>query len=113
LHWQRTALGAGGALRFTAGRWDLSIRGFVLGALLSRWGTGYGGDESSVSPDFGLGAGGRAGFRLSSSVALLADLSGAAWPFTQKIVVAGVPGSFTLPIWQLYGGLGVSYESPW
>jgi hypothetical protein len=113
LHWQRTSLGLGGVLHIVEGRWDFSARAFVLGALLARWGTGYGVDESSVSPDLGLGAGLRAAFRLSSSVGLLADFSAVAWPFTQDIVVAGVPGFYTLPIWQLYFGFGVSYENPW
>jgi hypothetical protein len=113
LHWQRTSLGLGGALHIVDGRWDFSARAFVLGALLARWGTGYAVDESSVSPDLGLGAGLRAAFRLSSSVGLLADFCTVVWPFTQSVVVAGVPGFYTLPIWQLYLGLGVSYENPW
>jgi hypothetical protein len=113
VHWQRTALGVGGAFHLRPPGWDLSARAVVLAALLARWGTGYGLDEGSVGFDLGLGAGLRAGLALSKSVSLLADFSAIVWPLNQALVVAGVPGSFNLPIVQLYLGLGIRYGDPW
>jgi hypothetical protein len=113
VRWQRTALGFGGSLHLRPPGWDLSARLFVLGALLARWGSGYGVDEGTVSVDLGFGAGLRAGLVLSASVSLLADLSAVVWPLTQRLLVAGVPGDFTLPLAQLYLGLGIRYGDPW
>jgi hypothetical protein len=113
VHWQRTGLGFGGSLHLRPPGWDLSARLFVIGALLARWGSGYGVDEGSLSVDLGFGAGLRAGLALSKSVFLLADLSAVMWPLTQRLVVEGVPGDFTLPLAQLYLGLGIRYGDPW
>jgi hypothetical protein len=110
LHWQRSALGLGGTLGASTGRWDFDGRAFVLGALLARWGSGYSIDQASVSPDVGLGLAGRASFGLGGAWRLVAELSGVAWPLTQRIVVDGVPGTFTLPPFQLFAGLGVGCD---
>jgi hypothetical protein len=112
LHWQRTSLGAGGRLWTATGRWEFSGRALLLAALLTRWGSGYGVDQSSTSPDLGIALGARVTLRVAGSLGLMADLSAVAWPLTQTMVVAGVPGSYTLPNWELFAGIGLGYSAP-
>jgi hypothetical protein len=111
VHWLRASLGLGGSIRWEATPWDLALRGFVLGALLDRWGSGYATNQGALSPDAGLGAGLRVLLPLGGGVRAVADLSVVVWPATQRIAVSGLPETFTLPPLQLFVGLGISHES--
>jgi hypothetical protein len=110
LHWQRSSLGIGGTLRATTGKWDFDGAAFVLGALLARWGSGYSFDESSVRVDLGVGLEATASLRLGRGFSVIGALSGVVWPLTQQIAVQGLAGTFVLPTFQFFAGLGIGYD---
>jgi hypothetical protein len=109
--WSRITALLGARLRLPLGPVDLDVDLDAAGCRFSAEGVGYSTNLGQWGFDAGFGASVKAGRRVGWGRVWL-GASATVWPVAPVIRVAGLSETQQLPVFESYGAIGLSFESP-